>query len=74
LDSDLALVIGLVLGGFSIPSMMSAITDGRAPRVSSLTILIAFIMIFYAISQKPSGYSMSEIPNAFVNVVSRMMP
>jgi len=29
MDPDLALVIGLVLGAFSVPSILSAITDGR---------------------------------------------
>jgi hypothetical protein len=71
MEPDLALVIGLVIAGFSIPSMMSAVTDGRAPRASALTILISFALIFYAVYQKPSGYSMSEIPDAFVNVMSQ---
>lgn len=70
MDTDIALVIGLVLVGFSIPAMMSAITDGRGPRASALIILIAFVLVLYAVTQKPGGYSMAEIPEAFVHVVS----
>lgn len=71
MDPDLALVIGLVLGAFSVPSILSAITDGRAPRASAITILIAGGLILLAIESKPGGYSLQEIPNTFVRVVDR---
>ena len=41
MDTDMALILGLVLAAFSVPSMVSAYSDGRAPRASALTILIA---------------------------------
>jgi hypothetical protein len=71
MDPDLALVIGLVLGAFSVPSILSAITDGRAPRASAITILISGGLILLAIESKPGGYSLQEIPNTFVRVVDR---
>lgn len=71
MDPDLALVIGLVLGAFSVPSILSAITDGRAPRASAITILISGGLILLAIESKPGGYSLEEIPNTFVRVVDR---
>lgn len=74
LDPDLALVIGLIICGFSIPSMMSALTDGRTPRASALTLLIAFSLLLYAMSQKPSGYSLRDVPDAFANVAGRYLP
>lgn len=41
MDSDLALVIGLVLAALTVPSILSALSDRRAPRASAITILIA---------------------------------
>ena len=71
---DLFLVLGIVIAGFSIPSILSAITDGRAPRASALTILIAGGLVLYAIQTKEGGYTMAEIPDVFVRVIARCMP
>lgn len=74
MDSDLLLVLGIILAGFSIPSIMSAVTDGRAPRASAITILIAGGLVLYAIQAQPSGYSLQEIPDVFVRVAARYLP
>ncbi len=74
MDADLALVIGVVIAGFSIPSILSAISDGRSPRASMLTILVAGGLILYAISTKPGGYRLGDIPDAFIAVAARFMP
>lgn len=49
MDADTALVLGLIVVGFSIPSMVSAMSDRRTPRASIVTILIAGCLILYAI-------------------------
>ncbi|MDW4498602.1 hypothetical protein R5H30_11460 [Sulfitobacter sp. D35] len=75
MDPELALVLGIVLAVFTIPSLLSAMSDSRAPRASALTILIAVGLIFYAISQAPGpGYRMQDIPNIFVSVAGRYLP
>ena len=74
MDADLFLVMGIVLAGFSIPSILSAITDGRAPRASAITILIAGGLILIAFQTHPGGYSFDQIPDAFVRVAARYMP
>ncbi len=71
MDNDLLLVIGLVLGGFSIPSIVSALSDGRAPRVATIVVVLSGIMVVYAISNKPGGYEINDIPQIFVDVVAR---
>jgi len=40
MDADTVLIMGLVTVGFSIPSMVSAISDSRAPRAAIVTILV----------------------------------
>ncbi len=73
IDPDLALVIGLVLGALSIPAIVSALTEARAPRVAAITVLIAGGMIAYALGTKPGGYRLEQIPDVFVQVVARLI-
>ena len=65
MDTDLALILGLILGGFSIIGILGAIAEGRGPRVSALTVLIAGGMVIYALTTKPGGYQMGQIPGIF---------
>jgi len=74
MDADLLMVLGIILAGFSVPSILSAITDGRAPRASALTILIAGGMVLYAIQTAPGGYTLETIPDAFVRVAAKYLP
>lgn len=66
---DLYLVIGLVIAGFSVPSMVSALSDGHTPRVPAIMVLIGGGLVVIAISQKPGGYTWADIPQAFVRVI-----
>ncbi len=74
MDTDLALVIGLVIGAFSIPSIVSALSDGRAPRVAAFSIIAALGLVSWAVTQKPGGYTVDQVPDVFVRVVARYMP
>ena len=74
MDTDLALIIGLVVAGLTIPSIMSAFSDRRSPRASMVTILIAGSLILYAAVTKPGGYEVSQIPDVFFEVLSRYLP
>lgn len=71
MDADFILVVGLVLAVFPIPSIVSAFSDNRAPRVAAIVLLIGGGLSVYAISNKPGGYTLAEIPNVFVQVVGR---
>ena len=70
---DLSLVLGIVIAVFSVPSILSALADGRAPRASAITILIAGGLILYAIQSQPGGYTLQEIPNVFVRVAAKFV-
>ncbi|MEO0379040.1 MAG: hypothetical protein AAF252_02150 [Pseudomonadota bacterium] len=67
---DMYLVLGILVAAFSVPSILSAISDGRAPRASAITILIAGGLILLAISTQPGGYTLQEIPDVFVRVIA----
>ncbi len=67
---DMYLVLGIVIAGLSVPSILSAVSDGRAPRASAITILIAGGLILLAIQTQPGGYTLQEIPDVFVRVIA----
>jgi len=74
MDPDLLMVLGVVLAVFTIPSMISAYSDRRAPRASAVTVLIAGGMILWAMAIKPGGYRISDLPDVFVEVAGRYLP
>ncbi|MEX1235687.1 MAG: hypothetical protein WEB56_11955 [Roseovarius sp.] len=73
MSSDQILVIGLVLGVFSIPAIVSALSDRRPPRVAALVLIAAGCLVVWAISKKPTGYSITDVPKAFVRVVGQLL-
>ncbi|MFG6561779.1 hypothetical protein [Sulfitobacter sp. 1A15299] len=74
MDSDLAMVVGIVLAVLSIPSILSAVTDRRSPRASAITILIAGGLIIFALRENPGRYSFSSLPEVFVSVAADFLP
>ncbi len=74
MDTDLALVVGIIFAALSVPSILSAVADRRAPRASAITILIAGGLIVFAVMGKPGGYEFQQLPDVFVSVFARYMP
>ncbi|MFV0512360.1 MAG: hypothetical protein ACK5MY_01810 [Jhaorihella sp.] len=74
MDTDLALVLGLVLALLAVPSMVSAFSDRRAPRASVVIIAIAGGLIIYAVMAHPGGYPVADVPGVFFSVVARFWP
>ena len=72
MDSDLFLVIGIVMAAFAIPSLLSAYSESRAPRVGSIMVLIASGLIVVALFNRPGGSRVDEVPGAFVRVIGKL--
>lgn len=73
MTNDIYLVVGMVVLILSIPSIISAILDGHAPRYAAIVLLIGGGLVFIAISRKPGGYRIEEIPDVFVRVVGHLI-
>ena len=67
------LVVGIILGVMSIPAMLNAFSDGRAPRLASIVVLIAGILIFLAVKGHTGSYAPSDLPDVFGRVFRRLM-
>lgn len=73
MDAELMFVVGTMLCGFSIPSILSAFADSRPPRAAAIFLLIGGVLVVVAIGQKPGGFALSEIPHIFLRVIGRLL-
>jgi len=58
-DPDLLLVVGVL----AVPSILSAFSEGRAPRAASITVLIAGVLVVVALQTKGGGYTIFHSGN-----------
>ena len=70
---DLFLVVGIVLLVFTVPAIVSAISDRRPPRLPALVLMIGGVLVAVALAQKPGGYAIDDIPAAFSRVINRFL-
>lgn len=73
MDPDLLMVVGVVVGALTVPSLFAAFVDGRAPRAGAILALIAGVLISVAVSQRPGGYAIAEVPDAFFRVFAKYL-
>lgn len=72
-NPDLSLTIGIVLAVFALPSIVSAMTDGRSPRVPALLVVVAGLLVIYALRSKPGGYTLQQVPETMIRVLSAII-
>lgn len=68
MSTDLALVIGVIAGALGFMSLVSAYSESQPPRMAALLGLVSGAMILFAVSNNPMGYSVHDVPDAFVRV------
>jgi hypothetical protein len=73
MDTDLTLVIGLVVCALAIPSLLAAFADSRPPRAGSIMVLIGGVLVVVALTKRVGGYTFAEIPHVFVRVIGDML-
>ena len=73
MDPDLFFVLGGALVFLMIPTILSAIIDGRTPRTPALVALIAGIMIFFAVSERPGSYSVRTYLDTAARVIGKYL-
>lgn len=73
MDTDLTLVLGLAILVLAIPSLLAAFAESRPPRVGAVMVLVGGVLVVVALTQKPSGYTFSEVPDAVFSVIGRFI-
>ena len=71
MDTDLVLTLGIVLLVLSVPSLLSAWAESRAPRLGAIMAIVALGMIAAALLIRPGGYAFNAVPGVMIGVVSR---
>ena len=74
MDTDLILVIGVLVLMLSIPSVVAAFAESRAPWIAMLVIIIGASLVGWAWVNHPEGYTVSDIPHAIIRVLARVIP
>lgn len=73
MDYELIFVMGLALSVLSIPALLSAYSDRRPPRAAAMAILIGGVLLVLALSRKPGGIALGDIPDMFLRVIGRYL-
>lgn len=74
MDPDMAMAVGSVLAVLSVPALLSALSEGRAPRVGGVVLIVAAGLILWAIANSPEGYSLTGLPSVILHVIARYIP
>ena len=74
MDSDLILVLGLVVALLAVPSAVSAYSDGRPPLLPGIAFLIGAGLVAAMVVMNPGVYSVATLPDVFFGVIGRYMP
>ncbi|MBV7394340.1 hypothetical protein [Mameliella sediminis] len=74
MEPDVMLVTGMGLLVLSLPSIVSAWADNRAPRVGALVLLAGGGLVVWAFREKPGGYRPADIPDVIYSVIGQMLP
>ncbi|WGW04986.1 hypothetical protein [Tropicibacter oceani] len=69
MDPDTTLVVGMVMAVLAIPAIVSALSDGRAPRVAAIMAILAGGLMVYAINEKEGGYRIKDVPDVVYHVI-----
>lgn len=73
MDTDTIFVMGLFIATFSVPSMVSAWSDGAVPRVASIVAILGGGMMVWAHAHKIGGYHFDDIPHLIVKVIGKFI-
>ncbi len=73
MDTDLLLIIGLVVAVLAVPSVISAFSESRAPRAAAILFLIGGTLIVVALTQGTTRYSMADLPEVLSRVIARYL-
>lgn len=71
MDTDLLLVVGLILLGLALPPIVGALSEGRAPKAASIMVFAGGSLVVLALNNHT--YTLDEVPEAFMRVVARFL-
>lgn len=73
MNNDQILVIGIIVFALSLPSILAAYSESRAPRAGAILLLVGGVLVVVALVRQPTGYTFSEIPTVFARVIGGLL-
>ncbi len=73
MDSELLLVLGIVIGVPSVPALISAFSSGRPPRGAMIAVVIGGGLILLSTVIHPGGYPVEDLPQIVARVFNRYL-
>ncbi|MEM9707818.1 MAG: hypothetical protein AAF871_03440 [Pseudomonadota bacterium] len=68
MDSDIVLVVGILIGALAFPSLIGSFSGGRSPRNAIIMGFIGGALIVTAVAMRPGGYSINEVPQIIIQL------
>ena len=73
MNPDLYFVFGIIIAAFAFPAILSAYSEGRAPRAAAILVMIGGGLVALAVYSNPQGYSIAGTPDVFVRVIGEFI-
>ncbi len=73
MDSELLLIIGVVVAVMSVPAVISAFGAGRPPRAATVAAVVGGALIVSAIAMHPGGFKAQDLPEIAARVIDRYL-
>jgi hypothetical protein len=73
MDTDLILIVGIIVAVLAVPALLSAFSSGLPPRGAAVAAVVGGALIVIAISLHPGGYRAQDIPDITARVIERYL-
>ncbi|MBP0482634.1 hypothetical protein [Sagittula salina] len=73
MDTDTAVVAGLMALLFSIPALIAAWSDRRRPYAGTLLLFTGCALIVWAQRSAPEGYRLDQLPDVVYGVIGALL-
>lgn len=72
IDTDLCVVVGLIMALMAAPAIIGAIFEDRIPYIGLSGLIIGSTLLGAGILFSPNGYSLARLPHSFVEILARI--
>jgi hypothetical protein len=73
MSTDIALVVGTITGALALVAVLTALIEGRRPRVAALVVVMSGGLILWGAGASADGFQWDDVPNAFVRVIAEIL-
>jgi hypothetical protein len=72
MDTDLFVVVGILLAALALPSALSSYAEGVIPKTALTILCLGIIIALIGAVFSPDGYGFGRIPHSFIEILARI--